>query len=58
MRKGLYRVERGLLGAVAYVDWGAAEGEPFLTRDLYIMNGYKPPFDELPTKEEFEARDA
>jgi hypothetical protein len=50
MKRGLYRD-----GENAYVDWGATEGRPFLTRDTYTANGYEPAFDDLPTEEEYEA---
>ena len=55
MGKGLYRTSKPQLGECARVDWGSTEGEPFLTRDTYEINRYEPPFDQLPTQDEYEA---
>lgn len=57
--KGIYRAGDPKLGEVAYVDWSTINSaEPFLTRDTYEANGYEPPFDQLPTKEEYRAQHA
>lgn len=55
MKRGLYRTNDPVIGECAYVDWGGTDGKPFLTRDTYEANRYQPPFDQLPTQEEYEA---
>ena len=51
--KGIYRsvTEAGV--EYAHVRDGRPPGEE-VTRELYEASGYQPPFDQLPTKEEFE----
>jgi len=55
MAKGLYRTHKDELGACVCMDWGT-NPETFLTRDTYVANRHEPPFDELPTREEYEAQ--
>ena len=52
MERGLWR--DGHWVQVSYED---IESVP-ISRALYERRGYQPPFDELPTKEEYEARRA
>ena len=55
MATGVYRTKDSTGAEYALADYGAsALGE--LPRSLYEERGYKPPFDQLPTKEEYEAR--
>lgn len=56
--KGVYRTRTPASGAeYAFVDYGVASSlGDTVPRDLYETNGYEPPFDSLPTKEEFEAK--
>ena len=57
--KGLFRARDPQLGDCAYMDWGTLQNpEVFLTRDTYEANGYAPPFDQLPTREQYVASDA
>lgn len=58
MAKGLYKTERPQLGECVRMDTPAVEPQAYLTRDTYRANGYQPPFEELPTQEEYEARNA
>jgi hypothetical protein len=49
MAKGVYRD-----GDSAIVDYGTTARMPVPKKD-YVAKGYRPPFDELPTKEQYEA---
>ena len=55
MRKGQYRTDKPQLGQCARIAWVVGDVEPFLTRATYEANRYEPPFDQLPTQEEYEA---
>lgn len=56
MAKGIYRTKTEASGAeYATVDYGNTARLESIGRDLYEQNGYTPPFDALPTKEEYEA---
>lgn len=55
MAKGLCRTSKPQLGESARVDWGSTDGEPYLTRITCEANRYEPPFDQLPTRDEYEA---
>ena len=46
-----WAVARRLLGSVSYEDIATLP----ISRALYEERGYEPPFDELPTKEEYDA---
>jgi hypothetical protein len=50
--RGMYRTVKRELGECVRIAWGA-EPESFLTRDTYEANRHHPPFDDLPTEEEF-----
>ncbi len=53
---GLYRTRTPESGAeYAFVDYGAASSLGEVDRSLYEARGYEPPFDSLPTKEEYAA---
>lgn len=53
--KGIYRTAEG--GAEhAFIDYGSASSVGEIPRWRYEEAYYEPPFDELPTKEEYEAR--
>jgi hypothetical protein len=52
MGTGLYRD-----GAFVHVSYEGSVAVP-ISVALYRQRGYQPPLDQLPTKEEYEARDA
>lgn len=52
MERGLWR--DGQFVQVNYEDMVTVP----ISKALYEQRGYQPPFDELPTKEEYEARNA
>ncbi len=55
--KGIYRTATPLTGAeYAFVDYGSCIGE--LPKGGYEERGYQPPFDRLPTKEDYEVTTA
>jgi hypothetical protein len=57
--KGLYRAITSEGGAeYAFVDYGSASSLGEIPRWRYEQANYEPPFDELPTKDEYEARNA
>ena len=56
MRKGLYRTYDLTSTERAYVDFGALQPKVFLRRTTYEVARYEPPFDQLPTQEEYEGR--
>jgi hypothetical protein len=59
MAKGLFRERDPQLGPCAFMDWGLKPGvEGFIARDTYEANGHQPPFDELPTREQYAANHA
>lgn len=58
VKLGLYRMEEHGLGERARVRWAAGDGAPFLPREIYEALHLKPPFDALPTREEYEGRHA
>jgi hypothetical protein len=54
--KGIYRsTSPGSNAEYANVHYGTVAALDSIPRDLYEERGYQPPFDELPTKEEYEA---
>lgn len=54
--KGLYRTMTPESGAeYAFVDYGVASNIGEISRSLYEANGYEPAFDDLPTKEHYDA---
>lgn len=53
--KGIYRTKTEETGAeYACVDYGTSRDEG-VTKSYYEEQGYQPPFDELPTKEDYDA---
>lgn len=50
--QGMFRVHHEQLGEAARMRWGA-DPEAFLTRDTYVAAGHQPPYDELPTRDEY-----
>ncbi|WP_404481093.1 hypothetical protein [Novosphingobium sp. BL-52-GroH] len=48
VRKGLFRTKLPGLGECARVDMSAGDAAPFLERDMYVLLGFQPGFDELP----------
>jgi hypothetical protein len=56
--RGLYRTKTpGSDAEYAFVDYGVSSSlEDTIPRSQYEAQGYRPPFDELPTKETYEAR--
>lgn len=57
MPRGLYKYyEPPDDGAVVCVEYDGNKNHP-LTQDLYRRLGYKPPFEELPTKAGYDARE-
>jgi len=52
---GLYRtVTTGSGAEHAHLNYGVRSNPGEMTRARYESNGYAPPFDSLPTKEEYE----
>ena len=55
MPRGLYRNVTEVSGAeYVFVDYGNAPSLGEIPRAQYDRAGYQPPFDELPTKEQYE----
>lgn len=52
MAEGMYRTSKPGLGECVRMDWGA-EPESFLTKDTYVARRLLPPYDELPTEEQW-----
>lgn len=50
MRKGLFRTQLPGLGECARVDMSAGDAAPYLERDMYVLLGFQPGFDQLPEK--------
>lgn len=56
MARGICRTKTEETGAeYARVDYGASSGISTVPRSLYDRHEYKPPFEELPRCEEFDA---
>lgn len=56
MKRGMYWVSNDVLGECVRVGWAAGDGAPYLTREIYEILGFEPPFDTLPHREEFVRR--
>jgi hypothetical protein len=57
--KGIYRTKTAPNGVeYAYIDYEEVSGIGEIARARYESQGYKPPFDDLPTKEEYDAKRA
>ena len=54
MAESMFRTMRPDLGECVRMNWGASP-DCFLTRDTYEARAHQPPFDELPTEEEYKA---
>ena len=52
MAEGMFRLIHEQLGEAVRMHWGA-DVACFLTRDSYEANRHRPPYDELPTREEY-----
>lgn len=48
VRKGLFRTSLPGLGECARVDMSAGDAAPFLEREMYVLLGFEPSFDQLP----------
>lgn len=48
MRKGLFRTNLPGLGECARVDMSAGDAAPFLEREMYVLLGFQPSFEQLP----------
>jgi hypothetical protein len=56
MARGLYRSRtRESEAEYAFVDYGVRSSLGAIPRILYDAQAYQPPFDTLPTKEQYEA---
>lgn len=56
MARGVYKTRTAESGAeYAYVDYGVASNAGEIPKARYEAKGYQPPFDKLPTKEQYEA---
>ena len=51
MRKGLFRTILPGLGECARVDMSAGDAAPYLERDMYVLLGFQPRFDDLPEQD-------
>jgi len=56
MKKGLYRFVLPDVGECARTHLLAGDGAPFLERSVYEALHFQPPFDTLPTRDEYKAR--
>lgn len=57
--KGLYRTSTAESGAeYVFVDYGTPSSLGEIPRQRYEEQGYEPPFNDLPTKEEYETKEA
>jgi hypothetical protein len=54
--RGLYRATMPDGAECAVVEYGAGSGAGEIPRAHYEDEGYEPPFDSLPTKEQHEAQ--
>lgn len=52
MNTGLYRATKPIIGDCVRMNW-TSNPESFLTRDTYDANRHHPPFDDLPSEEEY-----
>lgn len=56
MKLGLYRMVDRYVGECARTDRSAGDAAPFLPREIYQALHFEPRFDDLPTKEQYEAQ--
>lgn len=52
MVEGWCRVNHESLGECVRIAWGQSD-DSFLTKDAYVSGRYQPPYDELPTRDEY-----
>ncbi|MFC0203926.1 hypothetical protein [Novosphingobium soli] len=48
VRKGIFRTHLPGLGECARVDMSAGDAAPFLEREMYVLLGFQPSFEQLP----------
>lgn len=48
VRKGLFRTKLPGLGECARVDMSAGDAAPYLEREMYVLLGFQPRFEQLP----------
>ncbi|HKX79441.1 MAG TPA: hypothetical protein VJM34_13050 [Novosphingobium sp.] len=53
MKKGLFRLYLRDLGECARVHLSAGDAAPYLDRQSYIFLGFTPPFEELPSQDDY-----
>jgi len=53
MKRGLFRLKLPGLGECARTHLHAGDAAPYLDRSAYEVLGFDPPFDALPTEEEY-----
>jgi hypothetical protein len=58
VRKGLFRTNLPGIGECARVDMRAGDAAPYLEREMYVMLGFEPAFEMLPSKDADFARSA
>ncbi|WP_235037791.1 MULTISPECIES: hypothetical protein [unclassified Novosphingobium] len=51
VRKGLFRTNLPGLGECARVDMSAGDAAPYLEREMYVLLGFQPSFEQLPEKQ-------
>jgi hypothetical protein len=49
-RKGLFRTVLPGIGECARVDMRAGDAAPYLEREMYVMLGFQPAFENLPER--------
>jgi len=55
-RRGFFRAEVAGIGECARVSAAAGDAGPYLEREMYELLQFNPPFERLPSREEFEAQ--
>jgi hypothetical protein len=51
VRKGLFRTHLPGLGECARVDMSAGDAAPYLEREMYVLLGFEPLFEDLPEQQ-------
>ena len=57
-RRGLFRIDLPGFGPCARTHRAAGDASPFLERETYEALRFAPPFDQLPSREEYRASEA
>jgi hypothetical protein len=52
MTEGMFKLVHEQLGEAVRISWGASP-ECFVTKENYEAKRYDPPYDELPTRDEY-----